>query len=235
MSVTGMTDEEMEQAVREIEGRPSFPCPDCEFVGSNRAGLAQHIRHRHPEKAPRRPAASSSTRTAPAPSELVVETVVGKAVGNLQVLGGYLAVVLPHTGIAIAGVPGEREGDPPVVASRAMMAGSVLAKWAQRDARVLQAMDRFNKLFETSEVVELAAGIGAAVAVDVGAVPADLAIDVGPFQGANAIRPVHAVIGDVVDYVAAVRQAETEARAQRAPDGVAQDGAAIVTGGMEET
>lgn len=210
-----------------------FACPDCDFVATSKAGLAQHARkHRAPKREPVREAVVAA-------SDLVVEAVVGKTVANLQVIGGYVSIIFPHTGLAIAGVPGERESDPPIVQSRAIIAGRVLAKWAQRDERVLKALDRFNALFETSEAVELAAGIGAAVAVDVGLVDPHLAVEVGPFTGDRAIQPVRAVIGDVVDYVDGLRQEaerqQAAAQQRPSPDGIAPDGAEIVSGGMEDT
>lgn len=220
-----------------------FDCPDCERSFPSRASLAQHRRNAH-SPAPRTRAAAKPAE--PAPADLVVEVVVGKTVANLQVLGGYLSIVLPHTGLAIAGVPHpdsvpDERGRvrnpeaPPIVQSRALLAGRVLDQWARKDPRVLAAMNRFNQIFEISEVLELAAGVGAAVAVDVGAIPADLAIEVGPFAGANAIRPVHAVIGDVVDYVAEMRAQAEGAQLRDAPNGRAPDGAEVVEGGVEDT
>lgn len=225
-----MADATLEQAARELGlGGDELTCPDCGAGPfKNRLGLAQHRRwHKAPDARP---------GPTPAPSEVVVAEVIGKTVANLQVIGGYVSIVLPHTGLTLAGVPGEREGDPPIVQSRAIIAGRVLEKWAMRDERVLKALDRFNALFETSEVVELAAGLAAAVAVDVGAVPADLAIEIGPFVGAQAIQPVRAVIGDVIGYVELVRQEQSaELTRPVVPDGRASDGAAVIHGGVEST
>jgi hypothetical protein len=224
------------------ESESTFPCDECDFVASSRRGLAQHKRsHAAPQRASREPARV-------APSDLLVEEVVGKTVANLQVVGGYLSIVLPHTGLAIAGVPGERPGDPPIVQSRAVLAGTVLGQWARRDDRVLQALARFNRLFETSEVVELAVGLSAAVAVDVGAVPADLAVEVGPFVGDRAIQPVRAVIGDVVDYVRTLQPPPPEPNGRRVePDQEWRDaapgaaparempGTTVIDGSVEDT
>ncbi|HYR17898.1 MAG TPA: C2H2-type zinc finger protein [Myxococcales bacterium] len=226
-----MADEETRAAAAAVLGEPEFVCADCGTPFRTKAGLAQHRRHTH----------AASARTAPPtqPADALVAEVIGKTVANLQVMGGYLAVVLPHTGVALMGVPHPESTEarplPDVVQSRAAMAGNVLAKLARRDERVLAALNRFNQLFETSEVVELAAGLGAAVAVDVGAVPADLAIEVGPFTGTGAIQPVRAIIGDVVDYVAAARAQAEAQQPPRAPDGVAADGATVVSGGVEDT
>lgn len=221
-------DEETRAAAAAVLGEsPGFPCSECDFVGSSASSLGQHKRKHQVARAAKPPPRTT-------PGEAVVAEVIGKTVANLQVLGGYLSMVLPHTGIAIAGVPGEREGDPPIVQSRAAVAGNVLELWAKRDARVLAALGRFNQLFETSAVVELAAGIGAAVAVDLGAVPADLAVEIGPFAGENAIQPVRAVIGDVIDFVGAMRQQAGAARPAQ-PNGVAPDGAEVIEGGVEDT
>lgn len=211
----------------------AFACDECEERFPSKASLAQHKRKHGPARTRAKPAAT------PAPGDLVAEAVIGKAVANLQVIGGYLSIVLPHTGLAIAGVPGEQPDDPPVVQSRAVLAGRVLEQWARRDERVLRALDRFNALFETSEAIELGASLGAAVAVDVGVVDPQLSIEVGPFQGERAIQPVRAVIGDVVDYVGAIREEEERQQATQQrrppPDGRAPDGAEVVSGGMEGT
>jgi hypothetical protein len=225
-----VADAELEAAAKALGlgDEPALPCPDCDRTFPTRMSLAQHRRsHRAPEAKP---------GPSVMPSDLVVAEVIGKTVANLQVMGGYLSIVLPHVGVAISGVPGEKPEDPPVVRSRAIMAGRLLEQWAKRDERVLKALDRFNALFETSEVVELAAGLGAAVAVDLGAVPADLAIEIGPFVGEQAIMPVRAVIGDVLAYVELVRQEQSaELTRPVVPDGRASDGAAVIHGGVEST
>jgi hypothetical protein len=241
-----VADPELEELAAAVLGE-KYSCDQCDAAFPSKASLGQHKRNAHP-RAGRAP---KELRIAPAAADLVVDEVVGKAVANLQVLGGFMAMVLPHTGLAIAGVPhpdsvpnpdtgrARNPDAPPIVQSRAIMAGHVLEQWAKRDERVLKAMARFNALFETSEVVEVAAGVGAALAVDLGIVDAHMSVEVGPFTGDAAIRPVQAVIGDVIAYVDAAREQQAQAEAQRkeraAPDGVAPDGAEIVAGGVEGT
>jgi hypothetical protein len=226
--------DEVREAAAAVLGDPKLPwaCDECDKAFSTKFGLGQHRRTHRAAEAPK-----EAPRVAP--SDLVVDEVIGATVANLQTIGGYLSMIMPHAGIAIMGVPGERESDPPIVRSRAIMAGGVLRKWAAQDPRVLQAAHRFNQLFEGSEVVEVAAGLAAAVAVDVGLVDPHLAVEVGPFQGAHAIRPVSAVIGDVVDYVDALRLSMADemvaARQAPSPDGRAPDGAEVHLGGVTDT
>jgi hypothetical protein len=227
-----VVDPEVSAAAEELlggSGRDDFACSICDKEFTTRRALAMHgrVHARERKQAPARPAAPESA----------VQAVVEEAVGNAIVIGGYLSILLPHLGTAIAGVPSD-DPERPVVRSRAEMAGGILIEHARRNPAVLNALERFNSLLKSSAVVEIAGSLAAAAAVDVGLVDPNMSIEVGPFQGEHAIRPVRAVIGDVVTYVEAARTAQAAAngRAYPQPDERrAQDGATVIQGGVEDT
>src|SRR3977135_2868940 len=106
-------DEETRAAGPAVRGESAvFRCSECDCVGSSASSLGQHKRKHQVARAAKPPPRTT-------PGEAVVAEVIGKTVANLQGLGGHLSMVLPHPGIAIAGAPGEREGAPPIVQSRA--------------------------------------------------------------------------------------------------------------------
>src|SRR5205085_5167560 len=136
----------------------------------------------------------------------------------------------PHTGIAISGDPGGNGRLP--VQSRAVVAGDILAEYAKRDARVLEALQRFNAFFEGSAAAKLAVDMVAVVAVDIGVVDPHMEVEVGPFREGSAfgpLKPVEMVVGDVVaavDNLRAQYAPAPEVVAEVAVPSVAANGAA---------
>jgi hypothetical protein len=232
-----------------VEGQEEgFPCPECDRVLSTRPAMLAHIAFKHrgvklggagkSKPAGKAPApATRERKPAPLPTEAEVKVEIGKAVANLKTAGGFLSIVAPHTGIAIAGVVSEPSREFPagqiIVNSRADRAGRILEGWALRDYRVLEAVRRFNAIFEGSDAASLAAELGAAVAVDVRLADPHMALEVGPFRGENAIKPVEALIGDVVAYVDANSEPEPE-RPPRVVESM-PGGGETISGGIENT
>jgi hypothetical protein len=197
-----------------------YPCPECGDQFDTPFLLGRHRFQKHGVRSTATPDArrshrkktSGPSRTRPTQTNRVagVEEVarkeVDKAVGNLIVIGGYLTIVLPHTGLAIAGDEGGNGRLP--VQSRAAIAGDLLFERAKRDARVLEALQRFNQLFEGSAAAKLVVDMAAVVAVDIGVVDPHMEVEVGPFREGTQfgpLKPVEMVVGDVVAAVDALR------------------------------
>jgi len=165
---------------------------------------------------PARRAAQSGRRSSPADTgrpdaQLVAEEVVGTAVDNLKGAAGmFIIPIAPLTGITICGVPAEGYEPGPAdwqeqpkpgewaVPSRADMMGRALLPQVARNPRLLALVDRFNQLFRNVELLEAAASIAAAAAVDAGAVPADASVTL---PGGLQYPILEPVIGDVLEYM----------------------------------
>src|SRR5215469_4398496 len=157
----------------------------------------------------RRAATGDMTRGTDA--QLVAEDVIGTAVDNLKgVAGMFVIPVAPITGLTIIGVPAEGHKPGPTdwqetpapgewaVPSRADMMGRALLPQVARNPRLLAMVDRFNQLFRNVELLEAAASIAAAVAVDAGVVPADATVTL---PGGIHYPVLDPVIGDVLEYM----------------------------------
>lgn len=241
-----MSADDLRSAGLDGEAQEGFPCPECERVLSTRPAMLAHVAFKHKgirlgaqkaKPAGKAAPASRERKPAPLPTEAEVKVEIGKAVANLKTAGGFLSIVAPHTGVALAGVVGEPSREFPtgeiLVNSRAERAGRILEGWALRDYRVLEAIRRFNAIFEGSDAVSLAAELAAAVAVDVRVADPHLAIEVGPFRGENAIKPVEALIGDVVAYIDATSEPTPE-RPPRVVEAM-PGGGETISGGVENT
>src|ERR1700738_2458385 len=110
--------------------------------------------------APKAPAIAGPKKVAASP-----EAVLAESVTHLQDLGAMLAgTIAPHLGVAIHGVQ-DAKGNY-IIASRAIMAGTLRRERVKTDVRLLRLLLLFNRLFEVPEGLQLAGGIVAAVAVD---------------------------------------------------------------------
>lgn len=172
--------------------------------------------------------------------DLIAEEVVGEAVANVTALAGFLMPIAPYTAVTLAGVPHPTESDAWIVAPRAQMAGRVLLEHAKRDARVLRAIDRFNRMFQSVEALEVAASLVASVAVDAHVVDAHAAIALPGGAQAALLAPV---IGDTIAYIDAENEAQGGAQQGPRMDGTAgtgspgtrHEGQTTVPGGVEAT
>ena len=140
-------------------------------------------------------------------AELIAEEVVGEAVANITTLAGFIMPIAPYTGITIAGVPGEKEGEW-IVKSRAEMAGSVLLEHAKRNRRVLAAVARFNLLFKNVEIIEVAGAVIASAAVDAKLVEPDATVKLPGGIEAPILYPA---IGDTIQYIALQQETQVVA------------------------
>lgn len=140
-------------------------------------------------------------------AELIAEEVIGEAVANITTLAGFIMPLAPYTGITIAGVPGEKEGEW-IVRSRAEMAGSVLLEHAKRNRRVLAAVARFNLMFKNVEIIEVAGAVIASAAVDAKLVEPDATVKLPGGIEAPILYPA---IGDTIQYIALQQQTEVVA------------------------
>jgi hypothetical protein len=222
MSVT----EDDLKAVGLADDAAEFICPDCgkPFTSASRLAGHRNFAHRakragtgRERKVPGK-VASSSTDTA-------IQKVVDKTVENLKTVGGFVSILLPRTGTAIAGVKGQ-------VVSRAELAGGLLFEQAKSNARVLEMLQRFNGLFEGGTAGKVVADLAAAVASDIGVIDPHFAVEVGPL---GEVRPIEMLIGDVLAYVEPLLPQPEE----QAPSPIhSQNGEADVTvvqGGVENT
>lgn len=191
-----VTPEELAAALADGE---EFKCPECGKPFEQEINLRRHIAvaHKSGASTPGRERPKTSTGTKVVASEARAREEVDKAVGTMIGFGSLMAGagILPYTGLTIAGVQ-----DPTtkvwVVRSRALMAGGILFDHAKRDARVLEALIRFNRIFEGSAIVDVVGSLAAGVAVDLGT-PPELEVGFGRFQ----FQPIRSAIGDVVDFV----------------------------------
>lgn len=177
----------------------SFPCPKCGKVYDDERNMRRHAALAHKSGASSATASRERPKTSTGKvvaSEARAREEVDKAVGTMIGLGSIMAGagILPYTGLTIAGV--QDKSGAWVVRSRAVIAGGVLFEHAKRDARVLEAVIRFNRIFEGSALVDVAGSLVAAVAVDAGT-PPELEVGLGRFQ----FQPIRSAIGDVVDFV----------------------------------
>jgi hypothetical protein len=158
------------------------------------------------------------------------EAILAESVTHLQDLGAMLAgTIAPHLGVAIHGVQ-DAKGNY-IIASRAIMAGNLLRERVKTDVRLLRLLLLFNRLFEVPEGLQLAGSVVAAVAVDTGRISPDVKMQIPIMGKVIPFEPVRALIGDVVDYVAANSEsaaAEPAATAGANPNG--QKGAAVPEG-----
>lgn len=172
--------------------------------------------------------------------DLIAEEVVGEAVANVTTLAGFLMPIAPYTAVTVAGVPHPTEPDAWIVAPRAQMAGRVLLEHAKRDVRVLRAIDRFNRMFQSVEALEVAASVVASVAVDAHMVDPHAAIALPGGAKAPLLAPV---IGDTIAYIDAENAAQNGAQQGPRMDGAAasadrttrREGQTVVDGGVEGT
>src|SRR5438132_8894570 len=142
--------------------------------------------------------ASSATKRALDP-----DGILNLAGENVRTDGALLAAtVAPHVGGAIHGVEGERKGEW-IVKSRAVMAGNLIRDRVRKDARLVRLLALFNQLHEVPEGLQLAASMGAAIAVDTGRLAADQEIAFQVFGREMKVAPARMAIPDVLDYIAA--------------------------------
>ena len=166
-------------------------------------------------------------------AELIAEEVVGEAVANITTLAGFIMPLAPYTGITIAGVPGEKEGEW-IVRSRAEMAGSVLLEHAKRNRRVLAAVARFNLIFKNVEIIEVAGAVIASAAVDAKLVEPNATVKL---PGGVEVPILYPAIGDTIQYIALQQQTEVVAHPTEKlsrEKSVAAGGAGSGGGGQEE-
>lgn len=190
--------------------------------------------------------------------DLVADKVVGEAVDNVKAFSVmFLRPFLPYTAVTICGIEapeGSPEGTPPLVFSRADLAGEALLEQTKRSPRLLRAIDRFNAVFRNMGLMEAVAGTIAAAAVDLEMVAPDAALRVPGPRGPVDLPVLAPVIGDVVQYMAQQEQLaqrlnretqvahlEPEPRRSRRreapePDGtVPREGQAVIEGGVTQT
>jgi uncharacterized C2H2 Zn-finger protein len=183
--------DELRQAAAAVvgsEGEGDLPCPDCDRKFETRRSLAQHRRQAHVGE--RRKSGAHDVVT------IALESERGPLVENMATVGTGVAMFLPHTGLTVV--------------SRAAVTADALIEVASRDRRLAIAIRRFNQFFKSGELVQVAISLGAAAAVDLGVLDPHLAIEVGPFTGELAIRPVEGLIGDVVAQVEKARRRQGE-------------------------
>lgn len=201
-----MAEDEGPDEESSADGR--FICPECGDRFGTPRGLGRHrsLKHGVPgQKASRAQAQQRTARTdeGARPSvNLAAEN--DRLVESLSLAGIYLSVVLPHTGVTLISRTPDRqvvmaEGAEPI---RKRGIASVVMEYAAQDPRVLRAVVRFNNLMHAGDALELAMSLAAAVAVDVHAVPAHLEIPMPGMPGMS-VRPVEALIGDVIEKVEA--------------------------------
>jgi hypothetical protein len=196
-------------------------CPECgkEFDRPGQVTFHRIAVHKY------RAASKAAKARTPGPSsadtgatDTQIEKDVRKAVGYVQGFGAILKMgPAQHTGTAIMGVEapkgtaGALEDDGRVwyVRSRAVMAQPTLIDQARRNVQIYRIIVAFNQFCESGVIIEAAAGIAAAVAVDAG-VPVNVGLKLGPIP----MRPIPLVIPDVLEWVAYEREraaAEAEA------------------------
>ena len=195
-------------------------------------------------------------RSAPATAsvDLVAKEVIDTAVANVKGLCLYLAPFAPYAAITLMGAQDESGAE--LVRSRAEMAGRVLLRQAENDPRIVRAVARFNRLFESVEAVEVIGAVGASVAVDAKLVDPHLRIRYGPVE----FPILEPVIGDTIAFIDAQKEAQgvmptpervepvprEESTAARGPypgqhgtavasASVRREGQMVVPGGVEDT
>lgn len=204
-----------------------YACPSCEKVFDHPGKLMMHRVSAHKYRKGDDAAgggssakAKSSPRTppkpkpdAPLPGEAEIRAAAEAFTGNMRGVGMIVRPMAPHFGTTLAGVEVEK-GTPGaileggrswMVRSRAVMAEPLLVDQMKRDARIYRLVKQVNALFEGGTAVEVAGGLLAGAAVDVGVSPA-IGFQMGPLP----VQPIPMVIGDVLDYVAMEREANGE-------------------------
>jgi hypothetical protein len=213
-------------------------CPECDRpVTVTKRGLAMHRNREHGVQSPTSSAARgrADEPKAPAagpraaegasvrpleplrsrPEEL--QAVEDELVVNLGTLGTLLMAVAPHTGITVMSRAIDREITVPTAdgqtrSVRRRGIASVVMGYAERDPRILRGVRRFNAIFGATEAADLAAQLGAAVALDAG---------IDPEAGVRLPGPIPiqltpgTMIPDVVQQVAEMREAAAEEERQR--------------------
>jgi hypothetical protein len=256
-----------------------YACPTCgkEFDMPGKVTFHRIAAHKYrPAGSKGKKPASSSTSRAPAATgeaprttpprpavpDKEIEAEVDEGVANMRVVGGFLnGTFAPHLGLTIMGVEVDPRQLPAgtaaieeprgsgrywLVRSRAVMIAPVLVDQCKRDLRFYFALRQFNRLFKLEGAVEVGVGLVAAGAVDAGIPP-----EMGFKLGRMTIQPIPAVIGDVLEFAAAQRQAEEQAgggpaapaaqQQQPAAASATANGQApaseaeVVTGGVQDT
>lgn len=185
-------------------------CPECGKYVSSR-GLGLHRARAHGYRAgdddgsPRRRGRQTMRTDKQPPVDLAEEQ--DRLVTSLATMGMFVSAVLPHTGITLVSRAADRVLELPIPGAaepqkvRKKGISTVVMEYAKRDARVLQAVVRFNALMHAGDAVELAMSVAAAVAVDTRLVDPHLHIPMPGAPPGVEIRPVEALIGDVVQQV----------------------------------
>jgi hypothetical protein len=175
--------------------------------------------------------APKAASSAPGKKALDPDGILNLAVENLRTDGALLAATIaPHVGVAIHGVEGERKGEW-IVKSRAVMAGNLIRERVRKDARLVRLLALFNQLHEVPEGLQLAASMGAAIAVDTGRLAPDQEIAFQVFGREMKIAPARMAIPDVLDYIAAETGEPSAPANANGQVGQPQ----VVAGGVENT
>lgn len=198
-----MTDlDEFEDVATADDGREE--CPICGFRAKN---LGAHMK-KHENQANGSSAGGGRQRTArlDRPASVNLREEEEKLVQSLAMVGMFITPLIPHTGLTIISRAPDREIAVPnakPVIKRGI--ASILIDYGKCDTRVMKAIVRFNMIMQGGDALELVASIGAAVAVDVRLVSPDLALPVPGVPEEALPRPIHMLIGDVVEQVREAR------------------------------
>lgn len=198
--------EELERDSGETLG---VACPECGKLVNPR-GLGLHRAHAHGYRAGEDDGAprQRGRRTMRADKQPSVDLAEeqDRLVTSLATMGMFVSAVLPHTGITLVSRAADRDLELPIPGAAPQKVhkkgiSTVVMEYARRDVRVLQAVVRFNQLMHAGDAVELLMSVAAAVAVDTHLVDPHLHIPMPGAPPGVEIRPVEALIGDVVQQV----------------------------------
>jgi hypothetical protein len=222
----------------------TYSCPDCDKDGfQSMHGLNTHRKFRHgtgPLSEPAKARTATGGRGAAAATEAHIRAQRDMLVTNLSLAGMLVGSVLPHTGLTIVTRAADRPILDPNTNQQLTVDGvpqvkrgiaSVVMELAQRDERILFAVERFNRIFAVSDGVELLLSVGAAVAADVGVDP-NLEIPAGPL---GTIQPIRQLIPDVVDVIEEMREEEGAQGGQGEQPQQAPNGATVILGDVTKT
>lgn len=221
---------EPESNIRTLEMRS---CPVCGKEISSR-GLGLHMAKAHghqrrDESAGRGRGRARNVRLDQPPS-INVQEETDRLVTSLATVGTFMVPFLPHLGLTLISRAGDRELQVPNAKPvRKRGIASVVMSYAEHDPRIMRGVVRFNDIVQGSDAIELAASLGAAVAVDTHLVDPHLGIRLPGVPDELCPRPIEALIGDVVAQVEAMGQGMVpEAEAPDAvPDGVPDEQAGV--------
>jgi C2H2-type zinc finger len=241
-----ITEEDVAALGAETPSGETLECPECGRPFSSAASLNGHLAS-HRGKAKGKAQASRQRAGGKAPPsgglESIARTVVNKAIANTQVVGGFVMLVAPHLGLAIAGLR-DAQTQKVIVRSRAEITGGILlsniaaaqtAEQIQRAAQILELLRRYNSIFEASALGDVVFSLAIAGAVDARLIRPDFKLKVGQLE----LPVVQATIGDVVAELE--REGLYDQPLEEQPLAESQDGQAgpvgaeVVVGGVEAT